>query len=337
MKRYFPVSAVLIVLLFSIMSLPSCARDAEPFVKQTFVMGTRGTITIYGLPVGDAEAAASEAVREMHRIESVMSTWKEESEISKLNRDAQNQPVKVSRELFLLLNKAILFSKMTDGAFDVTAMPVVKLWGFHGGEPKLPSDEEIADAYKKVGWRKMILDAADTTVALYGGATIDLAGIGKGYAVDRCVGILRDHGAESALVDLGGNMFAIGAPPGREAWSIGIRDPEDSGSVIGKLLIRDEAVATSGNYENFVVIDGKRYGHIVDPLTGRPVDHVLSVTVIAPSATASDALSTGLFVMGPEKGQRIGEVSPGTSAVFALPGDVFEFVGDFSGKLELFD
>ncbi len=337
MKKQSPLSAALIFLLFSLMSLPSCARDEEPFVKQTFVMGTRGTITIYGLSTDDAETAAGNAAREMHRIESVMSTWKEESEISRLNRDSQGQPVRVSSELFLLLNKASQFSKMTGGAFDVTAMPVVKLWGFQGGEPHLPSDKEISDAVKKVGWRKMILDTADTTVTLYGGATIDLAGIGKGYAVDRCVGILRDHGAESALVDLGGNMFAIGAPPGREAWSIGIRDPEDSGGVIGKLLISNEAVATSGNYENFVVIDGKRYGHIVDPRTGRTVDHVRGVTVIAASATESDALSTGLFVMGPEKGQGIGEVFPGTSAIFALPGDVFEFIGNFGGKLELFD
>ena len=336
MRKYYATAAVSAFLL-CLMSLLSCARDAEPFVKQTFVMGTRGTITIYGLNDEDAEAAAAEAVREMHRIESVMSTWKEESEISRLNRDSQNQPVKISKELFLLLNKAIMFSKMTNGAFDVTAMPVVRLWGFKGGEPELPSNAEIVESLKKVGWRKMILDAADTIVTLYAGATIDLAGIGKGYAVDRCAAILRDHGAESALVDLGGNMFAIGAPPGRETWSIGIRDPEDSGGVIGKLLIKDEGVATSGNYENFVVIDGKRYGHIVDPRTGRTVDHILSVTVIAPSATESDALSTGLFVMGPEKSRDIGEVLPGTSAVFSLQDDVFEFVGDFGGKLELFD
>ncbi len=337
MKEHYPVSAILSVLLFCLISLPSCGRDAEPFVRQTFVMGTRGTITIYGLSTEAAETAAAEAVREMHRIESVMSTWKEESEISRVNRDAQNLPVKISSELFLLLNKTIMFSKMTGGAFDVTAMPVVKMWGFQGGEPKLPSDQEMFDAIRKVGWRKMMLDAADTAITLYGGATIDLAGIGKGYAVDRCVSILRDHGAESALVDLGGNMFAIGAPPGREAWSIGIRDPENPSGVIGKLLISNEGVATSGNYENYVVIDGKKYGHIVDPRTGRTVDHVLGVTVVAASATASDALSTGLFVLGPENSMSVTEASPGIKAIFALPGDVFEFVGNFGGKLEMFD
>lgn len=336
MKRFTALSALLL-LLFGMAALPSCDRDPEPFVKQTFVMGTRGTITIYGMPDTEAEEAAAAAVREMHRIESVMSTWKEDSEISKLNRDSQNRPVKVSRELFLLLNKAVSFSRMTGGAFDVTARPLVKLWGFQGGEPKLPSDQEIFDTVLKVGWQKMVFDAADTSIALRGGATIDLAGIGKGYAVDRCVAILRDRGAESALVDLGGNMFALGAPPGRGAWSIGIRDPEDQSGVIGKLLISDEAVATSGQYENFILIDGEKYGHIIDPRTGRTVDHILSVTVVAPSATASDALSTGLFVLGPEKGMNICEEAPGVRAIFALPGDVIEFVGNFGGKLELFD
>ncbi len=324
-----------ILILFP--AFPSCARDEEPFVKQTFVMGTRGTITIYGLAAEDADAAASEAIREMHRIESVMSNWKENSEISRLNRDSGGQPVRVSSELFLLLEQAYRFSELTGGAFDVTAGPVVKLWGFQGGEAELPADAEIAGTLEKVGWRKMILDAEDTTVALTDGSEIDLAGIGKGYAVDRCVGILKKHGATSALVDLGGNMFAMGKPPGREAWSIGIRDPQDPSGVIGKLLINDEAVATSGNYENFVVIDGKKYGHIVDPRIGRTVDHILGVTVVAPSATASDALSTGLFVLGPEESLPICESESGVRAVFALPGDVLEFVGNFGGKIELFD
>ena len=337
MKKDVRLYATLVVLLFCLFSLPSCARDPEPFVKQTFLMGTRGTITLYGLSDEEAGAAAADAFREMHRVESVMSTWKEDSEISRLNRDGQNKPFKVSRELFLLINKIIQYSRATNAAFDVTARPVVRLWGFQGGEPRLPTDQEMFDALRKVGWRKIVLDAADTSITLHGGATIDLAGIGKGYAVDRCVAILKDHGVESGLVDLGGNMFAIGTPPGREAWSIGIRDPEDSGGVIGKLLISDEAVATSGNYENFVLIEGKKYGHIVDPRTGRTVDHVLGVTVITRTATESDALSTALFVLGHEKSKNMTDTFPGMRAVFALPGDVFEFVGNFGGKIELFD
>jgi thiamine biosynthesis lipoprotein ApbE len=326
-----------LILVLIVLSLPSCAREPEPFVQQTFVMGTRATVTIYGMDDGLAEAAAKEALAEMHRIETVMSNWKEDSEISRLNRDSKGTPVKVSSEMLGLLLKAQKYSKFTAGAFDVTARPVVRLWGFQGGEARLPTESDIADALSRVGWRKMVIDKEDSTVALLEGAEIDLAGIGKGYAVDRSVEILKSHRVASALVDLGGNMFAIGTPPGREAWSIGIRDPEDSKGVIGKLLISDEGVATSGNYENFVVIDGKRYGHIVDPRTGSTVDHVLGVTVVARSATESDALSTALFVLGPEKSSDVHEIFPGTRAVFALPGDVFEFAGDFGGGLELFE
>jgi len=300
-------------------------------------MGTRGTITIYGLPEEEAGEAAAEATREMHRIESVMSTWKDDSEISRLNRGSEGKPFEVSKELAGLLEKARVFSEKTSGAFDVTAMPLVRLWGFQGGEAKLPTDEELAAALARTGWRKMRVDLEASTVTLLDGAQIDLAGIGKGYAVDRCAAILRERGVSSALVDLGGNMFAIGSPPGRDFWAIGIRDPEDPSGVIGKLLLSDEAVATSGNYENFVVIEGKRYGHIVDPRTGMTVDHVLGVTVVARTATESDALSTALFVLGPEDSRGIPEAFPGVRAVFALPGDVFEFTGDFGDRIELLD
>jgi thiamine biosynthesis lipoprotein len=300
-------------------------------------MGTRGTITIYGLSDDEAGEAAAEATREMHRIESVMSTWREDSEISRLNRDSNGKPFAVSRELAGLLERAREFSRETSGAFDVTAMPLVRLWGFQGGEAKLPSGAELSGALARTGWEKMLVDLEASTVTLLDGAEIDLAGIGKGYAVDRCVAILRERGVASGLVDLGGNMFAIGSPPGRDDWSIGIRDPEDPSGVIGKLLLRDEAVATSGNYENFVVIDGKKYGHIVDPRTGMTVDNVLSVTVVARTATESDALSTALFVLGPEESLGVPETFPGVRAVFALPGDAFEFLGDFGDRLELLD
>jgi thiamine biosynthesis lipoprotein len=336
MKRTASIRELLVIPLF-LLSLPSCARDAEPYVRQTFVMGTRGTITIYGLTDEKAGEAAAEAAKEMHRLEAVMSTWKEDSEISRLNSGSNGEPFAVSKELAHLLYQAHKYSKSTDGAFDVTARPVVRLWGFQGGEAKLPADGEIAGALALVGWEKMVVDIRASTVTLLDGATIDLAGIGKGYAVDRCAEILRSHSVTSALVDLGGNMFAIGAPPGRDAWSIGIRDPEDSKGVIGKLLLKDEAVATSGNYENFVVIDGRKYGHIVDPRTGRTVDHILGVTVVAGTATESDALSTAFFVLGHEGSRDLPDAFPGTGAVFALPEDVFEFAGDLGGKLELFD
>jgi thiamine biosynthesis lipoprotein len=223
---------------------------------------------------------------------------------------------------------------MTGGAFDMTVGPVVELYGLKGGEPALPTGGQLAGALEKVGWEKVLLDRADTTVTLTGGAQIDLAGIGKGYAVDRSVEILRGRGIRSALVNLGGNIYAIGTPPRREGWTIGIRDPESRDGIVGKLTICEEGVATSGNYENFVVIGEKRYGHIIDPRSGTTVDSVLGVTVISRTAMAADALSTALFVMGPEESARLALKEPTIRAVFALPGDSFRFIGEFSERFE---
>ena len=264
-----------------------------------------------------------------------MSNWIEDSEISRLNNESKGRPIEVSRELFDIIEASFKYSRMTSGAFDITARPIVKLWGFQGGSPKLPTDKEIASTLELVGYHRVGLDRKNLTVSLPAGMQIDLAGIGKGYGVDRCVSILKEHGVKSALVNLSGNMYAIGSPFGREYWSIGIREPHGEEGIVGKLLLKDEAVATSGNYENFVMIEGRRYGHIVDPSTGRTVDHILAVTVIAPGALAADALSTGMFVLGPEAGAAAAEKIPGLRAVYALEDDTYEFVGDFGKKLIL--
>ncbi len=312
----------------------SCSNEA-PFIKETFVMGTRAVITIYGLDDETASEAAGKALHELHRIETVMSNWIEDSEISLLNHNSEGLPVKVSKELFDIIEESFRYSRLTSGAFDITARPIVQLWGFQGGSPRVPSEEEIASALEKVGYHLVRLDRENLTVTLPARMEIDLAGIGKGYGVDRCVSILKERGVKSALVNLGGNMYAIGSPLGKEYWSVGIREPHGEDGIVGRLLLKDEAVATSGNYENFVTIGGRRYGHIIDPSTGRTVDHILSVTVIAPSALAADALSTGMFVLGPERGAAAAEKIPGLRAVYALEDDTYEFAGEFGKKLIL--
>ncbi len=311
-----------------------CGRSPEPFTKETFVMGTRCVVTIYGLDDIRAGEAAGEALHELHRIETVMSNWNEESAISLLNRSPADVPVAVAPELFGVLEESFHYSVLTAGAFDITARPLVRMWGFQGGTAELPSGERIAATLELVGYGKVRLDRENLTVTRPEGMQFDLAGIGKGYGVDRCVAILKRHGVTSALVNLGGNMYAVGAPPGRKAWSIGIRDPRGGDSMAGRLLLKDEAVSTSGNYENFVVIGGKSYGHIVDPRTGLTVDRQLSVTVVAPDAITADALSTGLFVLGPLEGRSAAEKIPGVKAVFLLENDESEIVGDFGNTLD---
>jgi thiamine biosynthesis lipoprotein len=315
----------------------ACGSRA-PYTKETFVMGTKAWVTIAGMSDRDAERAADAAFREMYRIESVMSTWRPTSEISRLDAGSNGTPFTVSRELFSLIDSSFFYAKATAGAFDVTVRPLVRAWGFQGGEAAIPSDAEISRALARVGYGKVALDSASSTVTLPAGMQIDLAGVAKGYAVDRCVAELAALGVRDALVNIGGNIYAMGASPGQRGWRIGIRDPKGGLETVGTLLLRDEAVATSGNYENFVEIDGRRFGHIIDPRTGRPVSSVLSVTVVAPTGLASDALSTGLFVLGLDAGRAAVERLPGVAALFALPGDggiIYRAAGDIERRVIL--
>lgn len=321
-------------LLAAAAALNSCSAE-KPYTRDTYVMGTRAVITIYGMDEEAAGAAASAALHELHRVESVMSAWAEESEISHLNDASGGGPFELSEELYSMIERSIGFSDITDGAFDITSGPLIALWGFRGGEPSVPEKEQIDSVLALTGSRRIELDREKRTVTLPPGMRLDLGGIGKGYAVDRCAEILRSMGAHSALINLGGNMYALGSPEGREYWSIGIRDPRGGDSVVGKLLLRDEAVATSGNYENFVIMEGKTYGHIIDPRTGLTAAGLLSVTVVAPTAIEADALSTGMFVLGLEDSAPIIELNPSIRAVFALDDDSFQLIGMFGKTLVL--
>lgn len=331
-------SRIIFTLLAAAVILSSSCADEEPVTRETFVMGTAAWITIHGLSEEEAGEAAEEAFRELHRIEAMMSNWKKESELSLLNRESDGEPYDISRELYHVLERSIHYSHLTAGAFDITARPLVRLWGFQGGSARLPDPIEIEQTMTRVGYRKVMLDGESTSIMMPPGMELDLAGIAKGYGVDRAVSILKERGIENALVNLGGNIYAYGAPPGEEGWRIGIRDPRGGRNVIGSLLLMDEAVSTSGNYENYVEIEGTIYGHIIDPRAGRPVSHMLSVTVVAPTALEADALSTGLFVLGPESGEKVLELLPETGALFALPngkGIIYRKIGDFGDRLTL--
>ncbi len=291
----------LILFAAALFAVDSSCSGEKPFRKSTYVMGTRASVSIYGMKKEQAERVSGEALHVLHRLERMMSTWNPESDLSRLNSAPGGVPVQLPGELIDIIDTAKQFSSLTSGAFDITARPLSRLWGFQEGPDSIPSAESIADVMQRVGFEKIVMDSSGVT--LPPGTEIDLAGIAKGYAVDRCAAILRAEGVTSALIDLGGNMYAIGSPPGKRGWVVGIRNPVITDSIIGYIILRNEAVATSGNYENYVEIGGEDFGHIMDPRTGRPVSGSMrGVTVIAPTATAADALSTSLFILGPEKG-----------------------------------
>ncbi len=268
--------------------LREIAQEAEPAVQQRYVMGSLCTITAYG-----PKAAVNQAFDELKRIDGILSNYKDDSELTRLNREGKVRP---SAELAEFLRECLRYGDLSDGALDVTVAPLVKLWGFFDQKHRVPTREEIETALQRVGREKIVFE--DSTVRLIEGAEIDSGAVGKGFGVDRAVSVLKQAGIASALVDFGSTVYALGAPPGKDGWAVAIRDPFQTDRTLGSLTIHDASVSTSGDYEKRFEEDGKKYGHILDPRTGRPVEGVASVSVLASSATASDALSTAIFVSG---------------------------------------
>lgn len=284
-------------------------------------MGTMFSIAAYAPGSVCLEAVVERAFQEIDRIDNLMSHYKPESELSRINREACGHPVVVTPELFRVLEEAFRLSEETGGAFDVTVGPLVKLWGFFRGWGRLPDEAELAEALKRIGYRHVKLHAATRTVSFdQPGVELDPGAIGKGYAVDRVVEILRAEGVSSALVSSGtSSIYALGAPPGEQGWEISVCDPFDRRKQACSLRLKNLSISISGDYEKSFVLDGKLYTHILDPGTGRPVENMLMTVVIAPSNTVGDALSTAFFVAGVERSRDYLQKHPNLTAMFYLP------------------
>lgn len=281
-------------------------------------MGTVARLEIRGERT-DAEADALPRVRESFaRVNALMSTWDASSEISRLNRAPADSAVTLSPDLGGCLARALELRAASGGAFEPGAEPLMRLWGFYRREGRLPGESELAELLPRLGDYRYETDTRRFT-KLTGEAAIDLGGIAKGFALDLAAAGLRDLGLSSALVDLGGNLYCIGRAAPDRAWRVGIRDPLDRDRLFASLELEDEAVATSGSYERFVVIDGRRYGHIMNPATGRPAEGLLSATTVCADATLGDGLSTALFVLGPKAAETLLGRYPQVRAVLVFP------------------
>jgi len=274
--------------------------------RQWPVMGTFFTVSAYAPDSAVASAAVAAAGRAVFRVDSLMSTWQPESEISRLNAAAgSGEWLPLSAETLGVLQASAALARASDGAFDVTVGPLMRAWGFRGGEARPPSVAVRDSAGALVGYQLLELDSAGQRARLArAGAAVDLGAIAKGYALDVAAAALRAAGAQAGMVDLGGNVLAFGPPPaGRAYWTVGVLDPRDPGGTIGQVRLREGAVATSGDYEQFFEVAGVRYSHIMDPRRGEPARGTLQVTAIAATGLQADGLSTALFVMGPERGR----------------------------------
>jgi thiamine biosynthesis lipoprotein len=291
------------------------AREAL-FSESRPAMGTTFEIHLYAAERERARELFEAAFEEIERVEAALSNYRQTSELSRINAQAGAGAVVTDPEVFALVERAFEYSRLSGGAFDITVGRLMKAWGFFRGAGRFPSDEELERARAQTGWRRVALDPARRSIRFTTpDIELDPGGIGKGYALDRVAALLREEGVTAALLMSGSSsIYALGAPPGKAGWTVRVPDPLERARTLSEVVLKDQSLSTSGNYEKFFRVGGRTYCHIMDPRTGRPVEGVLQTTVIAPEAADSDALSTMVFVLGPERGARLLEGMRGTAA-----------------------
>jgi thiamine biosynthesis lipoprotein len=292
--------------------LPSLA-SAEWFQREEAIMGTRVAVELWSEDAALAQRAMDAVIAEMIRTDELMSTYKPESQLSQVNAHAFEQPVKVDPEIIDVVTRSFEFSRLSNGAFDITYASVGYLYDYRAH--RHPTGEQISAALPSVDWRQVQVDPAHNTIRfLKPGMRIDLGGIAKGYAVDRSVELLRGMGIEHAMVNAGGDTRLLGDRLGKP-WIVGIRDPRNEGRMVTRLPLEDEAISTSGDYERYFEDNGVRYHHILVPGTGKSASEVRSVTILGSDATLTDGLSTTVFVLGVERGMQLVGRLPDVEAV----------------------
>ncbi|MFG0335949.1 MAG: FAD:protein FMN transferase [Maioricimonas sp. JB049] len=302
------------------------ATAAETLQRFEFLqirMGIPVSLTVYGADEQAANKAARAAYARIREIDRIMSDYDPDSELMQLCRMSRaGHPVRVSDELFYILSESVKHSRNTDGAFDVSIGPVVRLWRQTRRKRELPDPESLARARASVGFEAICLNREQQTVELRkSGMRLDLGGIAKGYAADEARRVLAEHGLNRVLIDAGGDIVAGDPPPDRPAWIIAIQPLRSrDGESVQTLQLAEGAVATSGDAYQYVEIEGVRYSHIVDPATGLGLTQSSSVTVIAPDGTTADSLASALSVLGPEDGLKLIEQTKGVEALIVVAG-----------------
>lgn len=289
--------------LLALPILASCSSSKDRIFKETRPsMYTIVSITVVSSSEAQAQKAINASFAELERLAALLNFYSDASEISAINRRAGDKPVKVSTDTLDILEKAVYVSRMTDGAFDVTVGPLVRLWDLQN--KVIPDKKSIEERLSIVGYRNIVLDRTSSTVFLKRkGSQIDLGGIIKGYAVDKVVEVLHQNGIRSGIVSVGGEIRSLGKKPDGTSWVVGVQNPRQKGSddeVIATVELSDKALSTSGDYNNYFEKDGVRYHHLLDPKTGYPSRQCGSTTIVADDNTTSDGFAK-LFILGPEK------------------------------------
>ena len=316
----------------------ACGRASSPqLVERTFVaMGSSLRVAIWTTDETKASAAADRVYREFERLESLLSVWKPGSDVVRLNDAAGRQPVPVSNETLEVLTAARIGSEQTHGKFDVTFGALADVWKFdHDQDNRVPDRTAIEARLPLVDFRAVELNSAQRTAFINRrGMRVHLGGVGKGYAIDVAVMLLRQQGFDDFLIQAGGDMYAAGANNGT-SWTLGIADPRSSHEAFAAVEIRGAAISTSGDYERWFVKDGVRHHHLIDPDRGEPARGCRSVTIITSRATMADVLSTGVFIMGPEEGMALIEKLPDVEGVIVTASNEVLISSGLKGRVEI--
>lgn len=319
---------LIIVIISGIMT--SCSK--EPVTRETFMMDTFVELKAYG---PNAKKALKESIDRIAQIEDEMSVNKENTEAALINKNAGISPQKVSSDTYFVVKKALEYSKISNGAFDITVEPLVKLWGIGTDKARVPSKKEIENSLLNVNYKDVVLGDKSEVFLKKAGMSMDLGSIAKGYAADELKKIFVKYNIKTAFINLGGNVYVVGNKTDGSDWKIAIQNPlKDKGEYLGVLKLSDKSVVTSGNYERYFIKDGIRYHHIFDIKTGYPAEKgLISTTIVSDKSIDGDALSTTTYVLGLEKGMKLIESLNGVEAVFVTRG---KKVYTTSGLKEIF-
>lgn len=290
-----------------VLILLSVVADAQVAGQRSAIlMGGRFDFTLVASSEEEAQRYIDTVIAEVARIENLISDWKHDSQVSDVNRNAGIRPVKVDREVFELTQRAIYFSRITNGAFDISFAAMERIWKFDGSMDTLPSPGQVKASVAKVGYKNIILDSAASTIFLkLPGMKIGFGALGEGYAADRCREMMLAKGIRAGIVNATGDMSTWGKQPNGNKWKIGIANPKETGELLAVITVQHGAVTTSGSYEKYAEINGVRYSHIINPSTGYPATGLTSVTVTGPGAETANALSTSIMVLGEKEGLKL--------------------------------
>lgn len=318
-KKYLNYFTISILLIFSLTILSGCSKDnkvTEPLSKTELLMGTVVTVTLYD---SNDEGILDKVFTKVKELESTLSINENGTLVDKINESAGIEPVKVDYDTYTVIKKGLEYAKLSNGLFDISVGPIVKLWNIGLPEAKVPTQEEIDSRIPLVGYSDVELNDEENTVFLKRqGMMIDLGGVAKGYTADVISDILTEEGVKSAIIDLGGNIFAHGLKVDGSTWRIGIQNPfSDRGDIIGTITVKNKSIVTSGIYERYIEKDGIKYHHILSPKTGYPYENeIAGITIISDKSSDGDALSTSVFAMGIEEGMKFVNTQEGIDAIF---------------------